>query len=973
MVVKRFPKLALVTNEDSQVDSSDLEVSASEAGAAQPAHARKNFQLIGLEDLRSPDQERLRRQVDDILPKASIIAVALTNRAWELRPIVAKGGDAEPSMIRFAGAELSRNQQLSGRLRETFERLRNLKELSSGMLGWGTWEDDIWYRRPVVERTLAQTLATDTDIPPDQILHLAHSTVEEIVRWHERGVVHGHLTSSNVVTKQNGRLALVDAGIGLALLQSGRGVSEYNLQTFAPEVVGGQNAAFSSDLYGLGLVFRRLLVSLERKLQETGKTDSSSTIFRPLADLSAALLETDPNRRPPLAQVRKTVSDAVQRYAEIEKRVRPKGRPSGAVSGQGKIVRPGSLRPATPTMEEPGEPQIESPKRSAAEQPVVRAAPNPSAQIGSAPQYQPQVPQPFAPSPSVAPMPSPGQPETYSGGQHVHTNVYQAMTQGHPVHLQGPQPVPMQNPYAPHGGGVPPHPLAHPSYPLPNAYPMPQYALPQPGYVQPLYPAPVDAAHPNYPPAASRPRGEQNIAPWLIAFGVLLFGFFFYRVDGYSRLFGSRQSEMVELFKQEWGSRIPSRMRPVAIAAVSDDRASSAAESVILGSIRSADLSSAGINIGLLRNAFDDRWEMELGPDDRRTALALGLGALLRQDDFPKDLPALDQLHPGVLFALTGSIGKTSSAGFLSSVPADRLAQLPPPYGPAFHELTAAHPMLRCSDESVQRLARLGAGPVDLNEVALFLREETAMRLRALAIMYSHDNARAKILLDILVKDSNLTVERDYIKWGKAFAIDQWKELEPGDRLFVLAGVQPAGHVASENLGKLLAHPEPRLRALAIHGAMSAVRMSHPGALDVLRIVEQEPTMLSPAQTVDLVKFLVSPAAQNIEAVRAWLQTNPPQQILVPLLVTSISAKKGTLLDTAIAVYLKGKNWKPSMDVLKKLTAHPDSYTRLFAYNELYLMQDREAARRILTDAQKTESEPENQQQLQQMLLELSH
>jgi len=995
--VKRFPKLALVTNEESQVDSADFDASALSQGAPRPERnqSKKNFELVGLEDLRPAEQDRIRRQVEELLPKASIVAVAMTSRPWDLRPIVAKSGDPEPSMIRFAGTELRRNPQLAGRLRETFERLRTLKELSSGLLGWGTWEEEIWYRRPVVERTLAQTLATDPNLSIDQILQLAHSTVEEIVRWHERGVVHGHLTSSNVVTKQNGRLALVDPGIGLGLLQCSRGVSEYNLQSFAPEVVGGQNAAFSSDLYGLGLVFRRLSAAIEKRLQESGKAQSVSEIVRPLSDLSGALIESDPNRRPPLAQARKTVNDILQQYSEAEKKVRPKGRPTGNIQGQGKILRPGSVRPAAeqrtqpqPTADRPQHESVENrnvgPRNTESERAQTpQSAPHPQTHVENMQQhYHQQFPPPaYAQPVPHAQYPS-GQPDIYSGGPHVHTNVYQTMSQAQPVPLQqAPQTMQSQPMYAPPGGypvqyGAPPQHYPPQNFPQqgysPQGYP-PNYqppGMPQPGYVQPLYPPPVDGGQ-GY--RGGEEKREQNLLPWLCCFGVLLVGFLFYRVDGFDRLFFSHQQEMVEVFKQEWNSRIPSRMRPVALAAVSRDRNSSAAESVILASIRTTDLSSAGINLGLLRNAFDDRWEMELGPEDRRAALALGLGTLLKQEDFPRDLPSLDQLHPGVLFALTASVSKASTANFLAGIPAERLVQLPPPYGPAFHELVEAHPMLRCADESVQRLARLAANGVDLDEVALFLKEEVPVRLRALAILYSHDNSRAKVLLDILVKDTNANIDSDYIKWGKAFGIDQWNELEPGDRLFVLAGIQPAAAVAPANLGKLLAHPEPRLRAYAIHHAMSAVRMEHPGALEVLRVLEREPTLLNPTQTVDLLKFLVSPGGQSLEAVRAWLQTNPPLQILEPLLVSSASAKKGTLLDTAIAVYLKGKSWKPKMDVLKKLTAHPDAYTRLFAYNELYLMQDRETAREILAEAQKGETEKENQQQLAQMLLELSH
>jgi hypothetical protein len=89
--------------------------------------------------------------------------------------------------------------------------------------------------------------------------------------------------------------------------------------------------------------------------------------------------------------------------------------------------------------------------------------------------------------------------------------------------------------------------------------------------------------------------------------------------------------------------------------------------------------------------------------------------------------------------------------------------------------------------------------------------------------------------------------------------------------------------------------------------------------------------------------------------------------------VSTAGEKTGTVLDTALAVYLQGKHWKPEVDVLRKLSTHPDSYTRVFAYGEIYLMEDRETALEFLSAALTKETDTPNRQQLQQMILDLSN
>ncbi|MFN8391060.1 MAG: hypothetical protein U0136_12290 [Bdellovibrionota bacterium] len=980
--MKQLPKLTLVTKDDQQPEGGKPTV---------------GFELVSPDDLSPADKIKVQERVAELLPKASLIAVARTPRAWDLRPVVTRAGENDPSIIRFVGPEIQRATHLNARVKETLQRLKGLKDLSSSMYSWGVFHGELWYRRPLVERTLAHVLSGENPLSTEQMLSIARGLVEEVNKWHERGVVHAHITSSNISFQPNGRVALLDAAIGLASIQARHGATEYNLRSFAPEVLDAEAVTFSADLYGLGLVYRRLFVSLSSRHQFDPKRDRIESALKPLHEMSNALLDDDPNRRPTLAQVRSSVAHAANRLRESSASNKANPRPKlapGAV--QGKILRSGGKKREEEAFFETSEPEVSRPKREA---PSERPAPKPERRNAPAPQQEDRPARVEAPVAGVA---DPFLQPMYDDEPFERpAERVQPVQQPQQTPPQQPQPMyanasPMQ-PVAPHQGMFPPtgpQGMPQPGYPpqgfvpqhpgmvpvqqpyfVPNpAYFQPgQYAMPNQGqYAQPVYQAPPADQQPSKStnaPANSSPGGFWM---WMALCCVLLGGFYYYRVNGLSQLPMLASRESTEQLREDWNSRIPSRMQPVALSAVAGDNPNRAAQDVIVSSARMTDLSAAGVNVSLLRVAFNDAWEVELRDDDRRVALALALGGLLKQN-VPSDLPTLEGLHPGVLFALVSNVPKNVAKNYFSSLPASRLAQLPPPYGPAFKQLSDARPGLSCGDESVQRLARLAVKGVDLDEVVQFLKDDPALHLRTLAMLYSQDNSRAQTVLEILLKEPNAVVTSDSIQWGRTFKLLDWKELEASDRLFLLAGVPPAGQLNGENIGNMFAHPVPAIRSFAISKAISLIKMEHPGAMSALQILQNDPQLLSPAQTIKLMKILVSPADQDVAVVRGWLESQPPLQIVVPLLMSTAGEKKGTQLDTALAIYLKGKHWKPGVELLRKLSTHPDSYTRLFAYGEIYLMDDRETARMFLKSAQAKESDEQNQQQLQQMLLDLEH
>ena len=87
-------------------------------------------------------------------------------------------------------------------------------------------------------------------------LTLALEMARTLKSIHDAGLVHGNVTSSNVLIDPQGEPILVDAGLGLA--EPGPSNEEQRAY-LAPELLRGEATTPSSDLYALGVVLFHLL------------------------------------------------------------------------------------------------------------------------------------------------------------------------------------------------------------------------------------------------------------------------------------------------------------------------------------------------------------------------------------------------------------------------------------------------------------------------------------------------------------------------------------------------------------------------------------------------------------------------------------------------------------------------------------------------------------------------------------------
>jgi hypothetical protein len=867
--------------------------------------ARRNLQVIsskskqtivGSEGLYSPkitsfselsqnERRRLERIVEVVTPRAGIIGEWSSPRTWDLRPVVVlphENTDLEqtavdtPTIIRLLGPEVTISMQITTRVAELFKRLSSLGHIHA-LNSWGVLDGQLWYRRFLYRKTLAERIAEDEPFTFAETLDIALKLLEMVEESSKRGVIHGHLTPENVAMLDDYTFRLLDTGVAVAVVQANavlemeefpRGYFE---DSFAPEILSNTAIAPENDLFGLGKVFFALFSKALR--HEGTPLDPSCarmypTDLRIIRDLVQQLISHNATERPTIDQIRQVLLER-KKERGIEKNN-----------------------------------QIDN-------------------------QQQQDIP-------SVA-------------NNSAHSS---------PAHS--------------------------------NSAPEPNKVEELRNITQIVPAIDIEEVAPQIYPTFKEQQNNpvlylKYIVPGLLV--LLLLSRFIFSGDEEDEQSDVPQAkvqsvqQMQEQLKSQWASGIPSDMSEVAMLALGseDSPQRKSAERIIITSAIKNTQSSGDVNYDLLRYAFDGRWESKLRPIDRRVALTIALARLVQHKLPDEEQPDLGQLHPGVILALSATLGR-EGAKYLSKIPAKVLLQLPPPFNLALTEIIKDNPNLSCGDPFTQSIAKFELrGLSSAEEVIQFLSEDTDNRLRAIARLFSFKPDTAKQLIAILIDHPNLKLPHPEIEWGRKYKLSSWKDLESNDQLFILAGIPPTVNVSVLEAIQILAHPSSEMRRLGISKVLDKLPLHHPASVEILNIVKEDPTILTPRQTLELASFLERPEKVKGEAVDSWLATDPSPALLSHILTAGVAtdgvaadspANTMTLFDEKIATYLSIKNWIPSSEVLPKLIDHPLKLARLIAYKAISQLpvEEKESAIKLINRALEHEQDAQFKEQLQSML-----
>jgi len=419
----------------------------------------------------------------------------------------------------------------------------------------------------------------------------------------------------------------------------------------------------------------------------------------------------------------------------------------------------------------------------------------------------------------------------------------------------------------------------------------------------------------------------------------------------------------------DWESGIPSEMSLVADAAVQNPLTGNAeqqkqAERIILKSAMSGDRASDSVNYPLIRLAFNEKWERKLSSSDRRVAMTVALKRLIDEQYLPKEKIDFASIHPGVILSILSIEGNVPG---MNLIPASRLTTLPPPINLAFQELVNAYPDVKCSDPAPLGLARFYSKELSVEEVISYLKEDTESRLRALAILLYAERIKSKQLIEMLLNHPNLRLDHELIRWGIKVNLTSWNEIDSSGQLFILAGLPATGQLSAAEYVQLLAHPIPRTRQIAIEKIVNLIPLAHPGAVPFLGRLKEHPELLTGKQTLELAQFLEKPSLATKEAVQTWCETSPNASVMAELLASTARQAQSTSFDSNLSLCLQHSNWKPSTDILRRLSSHPDSLTRIFVYTKLAELgkQEPNTAMSIFAEALTTEKREDLKRQIQ--------
>ncbi len=392
-------------------------------------------------------------------------------------------------------------------------------------------------------------------------------------------------------------------------------------------------------------------------------------------------------------------------------------------------------------------------------------------------------------------------------------------------------------------------------------------------------------------------------------------------------------------YQSYWESAQPALMRQVAEGALLDG--DEEARSLITNSIfkgSNSDLAEFDnyVNSDLVRVAFNPKWEGDLTENDREVALFYALRNLMGSS---YDLPDIDDVHPAVVLAITGTWPLDAEG--LPSLPIMSLVNLPSPYGAAFAGLSQLG--INEIDNPVARgLAHILVGDINQRSlVAYFLSKgdnsvvDVLLKIRVLLPLLSASPALENIVYQFLWSRSD--VVGGALHWFDDGDLAAWATLPKTIRLGIAAGKLPelisAQGLSFEQTIDLLNFPFETVRKEVLdkllHGGLQSDLVA------TVKYLTGNETHLTRTQAISLMLALRLKGDSGDAFVSSWFQTAPDPQAVLGVLLARSDAPKSDGFNLQAARFLISKDLKIELEDLKKLVNHPESLARALAYAKL--------------------------------------
>ena len=418
-------------------------------------------------------------------------------------------------------------------------------------------------------------------------------------------------------------------------------------------------------------------------------------------------------------------------------------------------------------------------------------------------------------------------------------------------------------------------------------------------------------------------KSTSSLIPLLLG-GALLIGgggYFYYQ---HSQSMIDDGVDYVSLFR----SGQPSLMSQAAIAAAVEGRpkAQQAAYEVFMSGVE-----HPSVNSKVLRIGYDPRWEMTLGPNDRKALLSLVFFDVLPQGSVT--LPPPTSLHPAVILSVLGALDVEKGGKQFEGVSPAQLGSLPAPIGPAFTALSESG-VLNMETGAARGLTHIVLGDIRSVVLKTFFdnfQDIGAVLLRLRVVLPLFKDIRG---LDGAVWNEVQLPLTHIVSWFKENSLAKWETISQTGKLSLLSGEIPQEKLSLDQLLDLLRFP---LSAISKE-ALAKLKLSFPFPPEVhssLDVLASQEIPFKREQVISLGNAFLIPRKEAEPFFVAWFDTKPDTQGVLRLVITRDASGTDDPFTLIGAQYLSKNPWTASLPDFANLVTHPEPLLRALAYSKL--------------------------------------
>jgi len=590
LVKTREPAAAALSLRDGGASRSSVPAPRPQYASRRHSEERKTssvLSIINLAELSEGEQLRVRELGAAVIPGAQLQGIVRGPRSWDLRPLLKQGDSL--SLLRLYGPEVMLSAAQSEGSLHQLEKLASFDDSGCGLLEFGTIDSQLFVLRPLFGNTLQERLLAGERFTFLQSLGISLELIRILKRWHEEGIVHGHICPSNICFSPQGEIFLVDPGILISQHRAGRELGStaeiLDEKYSAPELLQDDLLEQAADIYCLGIVFSELFRKVKRARDDRESDPQlermKSEDIEAISELTAGMMDANPLSRAPLDFVERVLDSRVRRI-EVETPV---------ANAESSSVAPVS--------------DLENGEFSSWKEPLSLVDPEPKwileGELGQNTPFQ------SLPAAEIS------KPDISEENQHSwRINPYEES----PL-----EPRPIETVEAEHR------------------------------FKEDIETIEREEKASGSSNMSGQTVSRLFVLGMLSI--LLSLGYKFFFRDSVPDFAGLTPIELQDAWESGIPSEMALVAgAALQSESDGEPEQQKFAERLIIKTALAGDKVSESINFPLIRLAFNEKWERKLTPADRRVVLTLALHKLVDEDLLPKDTVELGELHPGVLFAI---------------------------------------------------------------------------------------------------------------------------------------------------------------------------------------------------------------------------------------------------------------------------------------------------------------------------------